>query len=169
MADASTETPPDVNRGGEILAITGTMVGLALAFVALRIVVRLKVVKHLGGDDWVMIAAMVGAISPMTADGRESDQVNPLQVVMFVEMMVIIPQVKLGAGRHWQYIDPPENITKGLHLNFITQPLCLIGLCLTKISVGLFLLRITPSKGFKWFIKGCIVFTVLSSTGNLCQ
>ena len=81
--------------------------------------------------------------------------------------MIIIPQVQLGAGRHWQYIEPPENIVKGLHLNFVTQPLCLIGLCLTKVSVGLFLLRITPSKRFQYFIWGCIVFTVLSSTGNL--
>jgi hypothetical protein len=92
-----------------------------------------------------------------------------LQTVMFAEMMVIIPQVQLGAGRHWQYINPPENISKGLHLNFVTQPLCLIGLCLAKISIGLFLLRITTSKGFIWFIRGCIIFTVLSSTGNLCK
>lgn len=86
---------------------------------------------------------------------------------MFAEMMVIIPQVQLGAGRHYQYIQPPENITKGLHLNFVTQPLCLIGLCLTKVSVGLFLLRITPSKRYQRFIWFCIIFTVCSSTGNL--
>jgi hypothetical protein len=85
---------------------------------------------------------------------------------MFAEMMVIIPQVQLGAGRHYQYIKPESNITKGLHLNFVTQPLCLIGLCLTKISVGLFLLRITPSKRFRYFIWGLMVFTVLSATGN---
>lgn len=88
------------------------------------------------------------------------------QTVMFAEMMIIIPQVQLGAGRHYQYIKPESNITKGLHLNFVTQPLCLIGLCLTKVSVGLFLLRITPSKRFRYFIWGLMVFTVLSATGN---
>ena len=97
----------------------------------------------------------------------KTDYVPAIQSVIFTEMMIIIPQVHLGAGRHWQYIEPPENIVKGLHLNFVTQPLCLIGLCLTKVSVGLFLLRITPSKRFQYFIWGCIVFTVLSSTGNL--
>ena len=86
---------------------------------------------------------------------------------MFAEMMVIIPQVQLGAGRHKEYIEPESNIVKGLHLNFVPLPLCLIGLCLTKVSVGLFLLRITPSKKFRYFIWGCIVFTVLSATGNL--
>lgn len=88
---------------------------------------------------------------------------------MFVEMMIIIPEVGYGAGRHWQYIDPPENVVKGLHLNFVTQPLCLIGLCLTKVSVGLFLLRLTPSTRFRRFIIGTIVFTVFSATGNFCK
>jgi hypothetical protein len=88
---------------------------------------------------------------------------------MFVEMMVIIPQVNLGAGRHVQYIQPPENVVRGLHLNFVTQPLCLIGLCLTKVSVGLFLLRLTPSPRFRWLVIGVTVFTVLSATGNFCK
>lgn len=67
-------------------------------------------------------------------------------------MMVIIPQVRLGAGRHYQYINLPSNISKGLHLNFVTQPLCLIALCLTGISVGMFLLRLTPSPNFQYTI-----------------
>ncbi|KAK3314859.1 hypothetical protein B0H66DRAFT_457855, partial [Apodospora peruviana] len=137
--------PPDVNRGGEILAICGTMVGISVFVVMLRIYVRAWIIRQMGPDDWTIIAATT---------------------VIFVEMMIIIPQVRLGAGRHWQYIDPPENIPLGLHLNFITQPLCLIALCLTKVSVGLFLLRLTPSVKFRYFIIGTIVFTVLSWAGN---
>ena len=88
---------------------------------------------------------------------------------MFVEMMIIIPQVKLGGGRHVRYIKPAENVTKGLHLNFVTQPLCLIALCLTKVSVGFFLLRLTPSPRFRWIVIGTIIFTVLSASGNFCE
>ncbi len=88
---------------------------------------------------------------------------------MFAEMMIIIPEVNYGAGRHYQYIQPPENIVKGLHLNFVTQPLCLIALCLTKVSVGLFLLRLTPSTRFRYFVIGTIIFTILSATGNFCK
>lgn len=84
-------------------------------------------------------------------------------------MMIIIPEVRMGAGRHVQYIDPPSNIVTGLHLNFITQPLCLIALCLTKVSVGFFLLRLTPSPRLRQFIIGTIIFTVLSATGNFCK
>jgi len=85
---------------------------------------------------------------------------------MFAEMMVIIPQVQLGAGRHFQYIEPKSNVTRGLHLNFVTQPLCLIALMLTKISVGLFLLRLTPSKRHAQVIWAIMIFTVLSFIGN---
>lgn len=80
--------------------------------------------------------------------------------------MIIIPEVGYGAGRHVEYIDPPSNVTKGLHLNFITQPLCLVALCLTKVSVGLFLLRLTPSPRLRRFVIGTIAFTILSTTGN---
>ncbi|KAK4202316.1 hypothetical protein QBC40DRAFT_321860 [Triangularia verruculosa] len=137
--------PPDENRGPEILAICGTLVALSVAIVSLRIWVRARMIGHVGADDWTIIAATT---------------------VIFVEMMIIIPQVHYGAGRHVQYIKPASNITKGLHLNFVTQPLCLISLCLTKVSVGFFLLRLTPSKRFQRFVIGMIIFTVLSATGN---
>ncbi|KAK3319502.1 integral membrane protein [Cercophora scortea] len=148
MADteAATVMPPDLNRGPEILAICGVLVAFAVITLVLRVYVRAKIIGKLGYDDWTMIFATL---------------------VVFVEMMIIIPEVGYGAGRHVEYIDPPSNITKGLHLNFATQPLCLIGLCFTKVSVGLFLLRLTTSKRFRYFIIGSIIFTVLSATGNL--
>lgn len=86
---------------------------------------------------------------------------------MLAEMMVIIPQVDYGAGRHYQYIKLKSNIAAGLHLNFVTQPLCLIALCLTKLSNGFFLLRMTQSPRFGYAIRDVMFFTILSSTGNL--
>lgn len=87
---------------------------------------------------------------------------------MFAEMMVIIPQVMLGAGRHVQYIDNDDFVT-GLHLNFVTQPLCLIALCLTKLSVGFFLLRLTTTKWHRRMVQGIMLFTLLSWAGNFCE
>ncbi|KAK4173020.1 hypothetical protein QBC36DRAFT_360964 [Triangularia setosa] len=144
-SNSNNPLPPDENRGPEILAICGTLVALSVVIVSLRIWVRARMIGHVGIDDWTIIAATT---------------------VIFVEMMIIIPQVHYGAGRHVQYIEPASNVTKGLHLNFVTQPLCLIALCLTKVSVGFFLLRLTPSKRFQRFVVGMIVFTVLSATGN---
>ncbi|KAK1708805.1 hypothetical protein BDP67DRAFT_410465 [Colletotrichum lupini] len=143
--DDSVPFPPDINRGSEILVVCGTLVGLSVAVVILRIWVRAKMVRLVGLDDYFMIAATV---------------------TIFAEMMVIIPEVQYGAGRHIQYIEPKSNIVTGLHLNFVTQPLCLIALCLAKVSVGMFLLRITPSGKFRHVIWGIIIFTVFSALGN---
>lgn len=150
MADpaAPTSTPPDINRGPQILAVCGTLVGLAVAAVSLRVYVRATITRQLGWDDGLIAAAVV---------------------VMLAEMIVIIPEVRYGAGRHVQYILPASDAVVGLHLNFVTQPLCLISLCFTKVSVGLFLLRLKPSRRFVLFIRGVIVFTVLSAAGNFCE
>ncbi|EFX04839.1 integral membrane protein [Grosmannia clavigera kw1407] len=147
MADMTASTyRPDYNRGPQILIVCGTLVGVSVVMVSLRIWVRATMIGHVGRDDYCMVAAVA---------------------VLFTELMVIIPEVKLGGGRHKEYIHPPENIVRGLHLNFVTQPLCLLGLLLTKVSVGFFLLRMTPTTAFRRFIKGTIVFTSLSATGNL--
>ncbi|KAK4224229.1 hypothetical protein QBC38DRAFT_515462 [Podospora fimiseda] len=37
---------------------------------------------------------------------------------------------------------------------------------LTKVSVGLFLLRLTPSQKYRYFINGTIIFSILSAMGN---
>jgi hypothetical protein len=66
---------------------------------------------------------------------------------------IIIPQVYYGAGRHIEYIQP-EHFKKSFQLNFITQPLYLVAICLTKLSVGFFLLRIAVRPFYKRLIAG---------------
>lgn len=150
MADptVTTTNPPDINRGPQILAVCGTLVGLAVAAVSLRVWVRATITRQLSWDDGLIIAAAA---------------------VMLAEMLVIVPEVRHGAGRHVQYIRPASDVVVGLHLNFVTQPLCLVSLCCTKVSVGLFLLRLRPSWRFVLFIRGVVVFTVLSAAGNFCE
>ncbi|KKY34131.1 putative integral membrane family protein [Diaporthe ampelina] len=136
MADpAATTTPPDINRGPQILAVCGTLVGLSVAAVSLRVWVRATITRQLGWDDGLIAAAAA---------------------VMLAEMLVIVPQVRHGAGRHAQHIRPESDAVVGLHLNFVTQPLCLVSLCFAKASVGMFLLRLKPSRRFVLFIRACI-------------
>ncbi|KAK2751199.1 integral membrane family protein [Colletotrichum kahawae] len=101
MADAP-ELPPDINRGPEILATCGSLVGISVVIVMMRMYVRARIVRLVGWDDWCIVAATV---------------------VIFAEMMVILPEVEYGGGRHVQYIEPKENVVIGLHYNFVTQPL----------------------------------------------
>lgn len=74
MADAR-EKPADHNRGAEILAVCGTMVALSLFTVVMRLWVRVRIVKHVGSDDWAIIAAMVcrTAPPPTRASGIDID------------------------------------------------------------------------------------------------
>jgi hypothetical protein len=87
---------------------------------------------------------------------------------MFAQMILIILQVRLGAGKHVDDIAYDDNI-EGLRLNFVTQPLCLIALALVKISIGMLLLRLTVSAKFKKFIWATIAFTGLAFVANFCK
>lgn len=64
---------------------------------------------------------------------------------------LIIPEVRYGAGKHIEYIDPAD-FGNGLKLNFITQPLYLFAICFVKLSVGFFLLRIAVEPFYRRLI-----------------
>ena len=66
---------------------------------------------------------------------------------------VVVPQVLYGAGRHIEYI-PPADFQMAMKLNFISQPIYLAGICMVKISVGFFLLRIAVRPMFRRLIIG---------------
>lgn len=68
---------------------------------------------------------------------------------------VIIPEVYYGAGRHIEYI-LPAHFPIAFRLNFVTQPLYLVAICLTKVSIGLFLLRIAVEPFYRRLIIGVI-------------
>lgn len=59
MASPATDLPPNVNKEPAILIACGICVGVALVMVAMRVVVRLKVLRNIGPDDYCIIAAMV--------------------------------------------------------------------------------------------------------------
>ena len=63
MASAMLPTPlpPDENRAHILLGVMITCLTLSVTFIALRIWVRLTMVKQLGLDDWFMIVALVSA------------------------------------------------------------------------------------------------------------
>lgn len=72
-------------------------------------------------------------------------------------MGVTLGQVANGAGRHAAYLSPPA-IHMGLKLNFVGQVLFLWAPCLVKVSIGLFLLRVTPDITHRRVIYGAIYF-----------
>ncbi|KAF2124902.1 hypothetical protein P153DRAFT_425966 [Dothidotthia symphoricarpi CBS 119687] len=81
-----------------------------------------------------------------------------------VGQIVIIPEVHLGAGRHRVHVDP-ESFKEGFRLNFVTQPIYLIAICLVKISVGFFLLRIAVATVYRRIIISTMVFMGVYTVG----
>lgn len=77
-------------------------------------------------------------------------------------MVVVIPQVLYGAGRHAAYLDPAANAV-GLKLNFVTQPVYLWAITLVKVSVGFSLLRIAAASPYDRLVWGALAVNVLAA------
>ncbi|KAK7178563.1 integral membrane protein [Paraphaeosphaeria sporulosa] len=128
------------NRGPQLQGVVLWMVSMAFVATVLRVYVRIRLVKAFGWDDAWMVFAM-------------------LVHIMFATCA--IAGVHHGTGRHFKDLSP-EGIYKALRYWW----LCYIAYCLTmigaKISIGLFLLRITPKKIHHWIIYTILGLTVLT-------
>lgn len=72
MSNVTTDLiePPDgdVNKGPVVLAITYVTTSIALVAVALRMFVRVKIVKSVGWDDYAILLASVSASYTLPTD-----------------------------------------------------------------------------------------------------
>lgn len=64
MADAAVPIVEDVNRGPEILRVTGSLIGLTLILIAMRIWVRVRMIRQVGWDDYCVLTSMVSVDLP---------------------------------------------------------------------------------------------------------
>ncbi|KAF2752064.1 hypothetical protein M011DRAFT_15101 [Sporormia fimetaria CBS 119925] len=134
---------PIENEGPHILGATLTVTIVALISTIMRLFVRIKLISNVGWDDLIMVVAMV---------------------LVVVGQCIIIPQVMLGAGKHIGDIDPID-FQQAFKLNFITQPIYLWAICLVKISIGFFLLRVAVQKFYRRLIIGVISFMAFYTLG----
>lgn len=77
---------------------------------------------------------------------------------------VIISSLTHGAGKHLGDI-LPEALPKGMKMNFISQPIFLIAICVVKLAVGSTLLRIANTKFYRRLIIGIMVFMGVYTVG----
>ncbi|PYH30830.1 integral membrane family protein [Aspergillus neoniger CBS 115656] len=129
---------PDVSQGPQILAATSITTAFALLTVLARLYVRVFFIRNVGPDDYVMVLTMALSLGGFA---------------------VIIPEVIYGAGRHTVYVENTASIAT--HLNFATQGIYMWAIGLVKISIGLFLLRFAPRRGYKIFIWVVMVVMLL--------
>ncbi|KAI1808721.1 hypothetical protein F4811DRAFT_500483 [Daldinia bambusicola] len=130
---------PDENRGPQIAGAVVSTTLAALIVVCARMYVRLRMIRSMGIDDYIMLASMV---------------------LSLVGMAIIVAEVHYGAGRHAAYLDADVN-RFGLKLNFISQPIYMWAIPMVKCSVGFFLFRISPSLFYRRVLQGTMVFLVV--------
>ncbi|RLL96931.1 hypothetical protein CFD26_103155 [Aspergillus turcosus] len=78
------------------------------------------------------------------------------------DYVMLLTMVLYGAGRHTVYVLDTAVIAN--HLNFVTQGIHLWAIGMVKVSIGLFLLRFAPKKGYNIFIWVVIVAMTLYMT-----
>ncbi|KAF1846663.1 uncharacterized protein K460DRAFT_356309 [Cucurbitaria berberidis CBS 394.84] len=128
------------NRGPKLQAVCSTFVSFAFVAVVLRVYVRARIVKAFGYDDAFMVFAL-------------------LSHIMFAGCA--IGGIRWGTGRHMDTLSN-EEILKALRYWW----LCYIAYCwamiASKISIGLFLLRVTVSRIHRYIIYTAMGLTVLT-------
>lgn len=148
---------PDEDQGPVILGATLTVTIAALITMATRLYVRVRMIRNVGWDDYVMITAMVLVCTRSIISCPRGRSALLTRRQCIVGQIIVIPEVYLGAGRHKEHIDPID-FANGYKLNFITQPIYLFAICLVKISVGFFLLRVAVAAVYRRIIIGIMIF-----------
>lgn len=77
---------------------------------------------------------------------------------------VIVGQVAHGAGRHIGDVDE-DVFMIGMKLNFVSQPIFLIAICVVKLSIGCALFRIASTKFYRYLILSIMIFMSFYTVG----
>ncbi|KAF2662041.1 hypothetical protein K491DRAFT_710453 [Lophiostoma macrostomum CBS 122681] len=142
QAGPSPPTPEQIayTNAPEILAISGSFFAVAALVVLLRCYVRLAMLKVFGLDDYVMVVAMLFCTATFACFKLETDY---------------------GLGKHFMvmFMDPINysNFAKILYIHSIV---IMVGISTVKISIALFLLRLSTKTPYSRFLYGVIVFIV---------
>ncbi|KAF1993051.1 hypothetical protein P154DRAFT_540728 [Amniculicola lignicola CBS 123094] len=128
------------NRGPELQAICATFIAMAFIALSLRVYVRSCMVKAFGSDDALMVVAFFFYIWYTTSS---------------------MSGAAYGTGRHMGELSDDE-ILKAMrfwwncYLSFFLTMIC------AKLSIGLFLLRVTVSNVHRWSIYIAMGLSVVS-------
>ncbi|MCJ1313091.1 hypothetical protein MMC25_006768 [Agyrium rufum] len=125
---------PDEDKGPLFLTLFSVGLAVAIIVVALRLWVRIKLVKKTGADDWVMLASMI---------------------VTTAAYGCLATSVHLGLGHHLADI-PLENIDSCLKIFWAAMFMTPSAEAFAKFSISLMLIRITTNRIVAAFLYTCI-------------
>ncbi|XXG99322.1 hypothetical protein Hte_005659 [Hypoxylon texense] len=145
---APTEQPVasqiNATSGPAIIAVTSILLAIAVIIVGLRCYVRSLVSKNIGWDDGIMLFTLC---------------------ILVAGDAVIFEMVSVGVGYHlFELPDPEAAALQLLKWNSVYQVLNVVGAFFTKLSIGLFLLRLKNSRRFRlviWLFLTPLAITTL--------
>ncbi|EHY57271.1 hypothetical protein ABEF92_006049 [Exophiala dermatitidis] len=146
---ASSPQYKNESNTGNLMAIHGTFCGLAVVTVLLRLYVRIFMLKSLGADDYVMVAATVLAVATLVCFIGEA--------------------VAGGLGKHPSLVSA-HDWSLFLHWRYFHSLIVMFAISLVKVSIACFLRRFVPNRNYQRFLLGSIIFLcafMLSCAGTL--
>lgn len=147
----------DRSRQPGIIVTTVLVTVLANIVVGLRMVTRKWITKSVGWDDWTIVAALVSRSFNPTKQG-----LTPAQLGITIGTALVIVQVDYGFGRHKYYLSKHQ-FREFQKYSYGEWMQTFATLMFTKISICLFLLRITISKAFIRPLWALITILILSN------
>ncbi|KLU85298.1 integral membrane protein [Magnaporthiopsis poae ATCC 64411] len=130
------------DRSVEVQAVAILFFVLCWAAVVLRVYCRAWLLRSLGVDDSLIIVSLI---------------------VFTGYLICILLALKYGAGKHRDDVDP-DNYSAALKLIYASELLYVFTVCVVKISVGFFLLRISARTAHVYTIRALMVLTFLYGT-----
>ena len=131
----------DVDRGGTLIVLCTLGGSLSTATFFMRIGIR-ALNRQFGWDDWTITAAWIFLLVGMSMNGLEYHS---------------------GFGRHQFYLNHLQ-VQSILKWSWLSQFFLFLTICLVKISISLFILRIKRRGWLKWalyaLMAGLVVTTV---------
>ncbi|KAH9207631.1 hypothetical protein DL95DRAFT_395890 [Leptodontidium sp. 2 PMI_412] len=148
---ASTAPPGPIDRSTNapsILAVNGVFFGFTVVVMAARIYVRAVMLKTIGTDDWLILAATLCGAGVFAC---------------------FVGETHNGKGMHAASIRPDEFV-RYFHWTYFHSIIVTVGISLVKLSVGFFLLRLAtgkPHRIFLWCVIAFLVAFTFSSAGTI--
>lgn len=164
---SSSSIPPDENKGPMLLGCTLFTTLIALFVVCARVYARTRIVKFLGADvrssnTILPFLVFLNRLQPTDQHPQKTqDYIIILSMCLSISCQgMVIGQVAHGGGRHAIYLAASEYQTLK-KINFVSQPFFLWTVALVKVSIGLFLMRMAPARGYRVVLGAAVGFVVV--------
>ncbi|CAG8955036.1 hypothetical protein HYFRA_00007050 [Hymenoscyphus fraxineus] len=131
-----------VTRGAQVTGIAVMALFLTWLSFSLRLYVRTRLLKFFGREDWLMVASMI-LLSTLCA--------------------LCLRSINYGLGAH-MYNIPPTDKEIGFKYIFICEFLYVSCTAVTKLSIGVYFLRLSSKRYQIWTIYSTLVIVMMIST-----